>query len=271
MTELGVIDENGKKVQWDKIEEVFGPITSQFIVPSEQKSPLLRNLTASPSRLVGCHEYCALEAWYNARVDVFVPYRSFWSMRRGQILHAGLSLPGDETVLFTSFEHNGETIRFGGVCDGYDYDTKTLYEVKTTTWLPDDIKPEHLRQVGYYVYLLNTYGLDVESVVFLYFSFKEWKELRVPVDAVPYPDIVEDIEFYLKCKEERSELGPYEQAEEWKCAYCSYARYCKECPSVVKRVRSKLWGKFTELSCAKDDDAVTLDSWLDPLKVKEKK
>jgi hypothetical protein len=261
MPTVGVYDDQGVKVYWENLKQHFGSEVASLIQSSDPYPAELSGIDASPSRLTGIKYHCMAKPFMKKRLNIFVYYKSFWPMIRGTIVHAGIQLPDKERIIKAEFDGRDGRYVVGGVMDGYDESDETVWEVKTSSWLPEKPKDEHIYQTMIYKFMGSIVGFEVKKVKFIYCSDKTWKVFEVWDVPLIKPDELEnDIKLYWMCRDTRMD-GPKPDAMKWVCAYCDFWRYCPYSRMTFKRAHSRV-EKINKPSCRIEDNVVDVETAL---------
>jgi len=122
-----------------------------------------------------------------------------------------------------------------GQIDAYYPDQQILVDYKTTSRLPDQPKPEHIRQLNVYAELLRANGYPVCKAFVTYLTYSTHKQEAIPLwdrDKV-MSMVVELLDFYQECLDKR-EVPPRELCagpdKYFMCRYCPHRDICVEHP-----------------------------------------
>jgi len=168
-------------------------------------------------------------------VDYYItPSNGYYSIR-GKWIHESKS----KVYLSPDFGNITREMRFvhpkfgiSGQVDCYYNNQRRLVDYKTSSRLPDQIRPAHIRQLNGYVELLRANDMSVDSAYITYMTYS--KHLRVPVEIwerSKTQDMLRDlIEFFDECIENR-EVPPRNLCAEgawYMCRFCPFNDMCKE-------------------------------------------
>jgi CRISPR/Cas system-associated exonuclease Cas4 (RecB family) len=212
----------------------FNPALLRALAAANEPDAALTGLhqTGYPVLRVSSLTGCIRQSWYSLRSERRLEKPSeHWSRLRGVIFHAALEQMGDGHVekRLTAFLYDSTVAAFiSGRIDGYDPDTASLTDYKTTRRLPGNLRPHHLRQVHLYAWLLwkNGYGLP-QAIRMVYISMAAVRSFDA---AVPSESdlmrLEDDLLSRIRAILHDSPPPPIPQ-ESWECKYCGFA----QCPA----------------------------------------
>jgi CRISPR/Cas system-associated exonuclease Cas4 (RecB family) len=165
---LSILEEskNEEKVEFemrDLLEKIYESINDEII---DVEKILLGQKKFSVTMLIND---CLRRAYYLLTIpfDIVDPRGSVlrWI---GKKLHETHFL-GENSILELKLEWNGIV----GIIDEYDKDKKILLEKKTTRHIPKEPYPHHIKQLEYYVVIMEKNGYPVENSAIIYIDVNE--------------------------------------------------------------------------------------------------
>lgn len=259
MSIIGVYDDDGTLVPYEDVARHFGVDIANLIKYDQVYPECLKDIDASPSRLIGPKFFCPYKTYLHSRLRCFVHYKALWNMNRGSMIHEGIkNIPGKEHPIKSSFvDKEGIMYTVGGVMDGVDFDNHTIYEIKTTTEFSKELpKKEHLYQTRIYQFLAHIQGKELNQVIFYYVTNTDWKRIVQPIQLFTHDEMINDVKWYRFCKENPVE-GPRPEGR-WFCASCDYWRFCKYSRNMFKMNKTRA-EKISLPSCRECDKVVTVE------------
>lgn len=190
-------------------------------------------------------------------LDFYADPRDRMPLIRGTLIHHGFdkikvkSLEAkQEWHISARCPYNDEIILTGHV-DLYYPDKRLLIDHKTTTSIPEYIKPDHIRQLAIYVWLARWgKGVDVSKVGINYISWRDAKQVfKVSADkeAIDLP-LFQDPMVFMSTLEESWEIlnaawtnnvvPPHHE-----CVH----RYCRYCPVKWACDRIQPYGDYIKI------------------------
>ena len=233
MVTLGVVLDNGECVPWEKVNERLGILAELVKDPEEVE---YKKTDTSVGRLVWGHLKCSHKAYMDKVIDGYKYYKDMWAMRRGQIIHAGITKIANMKEYRIYDKIGGYTLQ--GVVDFYDEERKELWEIKTTMYMPKEPKDYWILQAALYKFLLERSGHEVQKVYILCISFMSWEVWEVKEDMLRNLGFdgwltVVDVEKMVKAYMEHKQSGGTVKDPDV-CRYCDYWYYCDKGREVVK-------------------------------------
>lgn len=161
---------------------------------------------------------CIRQAYYELTEDQVVPLERFWIFTRGHAIHDFFDFEKKEKWVSKEFEEF-EAI---GFVDGIEGDT--LYELKTTSNVPEVPQDHHVLQAqGYYSMLPEEEKSKIKNICIVYFSLD-----KIKVFYVPYRDISELLRAkgVVLVSSLKTKTAP-PRSIGWKCSYCNFKDVCQ--------------------------------------------
>ena len=190
--------------------------------PGVSHQSIYRNRIPTVTEVVGVLDICPRKVWYDYHVPVYMDVKNLYTLNRGQMQHEAMfkTIGMKEFLLFDQVG----SVLWCGTIDAYDPCGSVLFEAKTTSRLPSEVRSSHLLQVKLYAYLLERNGFDIKSISVVYFTFGEFNRFDLPAEPIPTSaEVSEAIMKTVDCIQRPQ--GQYLQ--DWACSYCSYYRYCQ--------------------------------------------
>lgn len=182
---------------------------------------------------------CVRKSWFSLRAEhrLETPSRH-WARLRGTIFHHALENMGEGHVerRLTAFLYDSEVAAFvTGRIDGYDPESTTLTDYKTSRRLPGSVRPHHYHQVQLYAWLLVRNGFGLPSTIrLLYISMAKVRsfDVAVPTEQELVTLEAELLERVRRILADRPPAAVPEQS--WECKYCGFS----QCPAHPEQAHS---------------------------------
>ncbi len=161
---------------------------------------------------------CGRQAYYEMTEDQVVPLEKFWVFSRGHAIHNFFDFEKKEKWVTKEFDD----FEAMGFVDGIEGDT--LYELKTTSNIPDVPQEHHILQAqGYYSMLPEEEKQKIKNICIVYFSLD-----KIKVFYVPYRDVSELLRMRgsVLASALKTKIPPPKNVG-WLCSYCNFKDICK--------------------------------------------
>ena len=171
-------------------------------------------------------------------IDYYVTPSNGYYAVRGKWIHEAkrkvhLDPSFGEVIREVRYTH--DIFGLSGQVDCYYSKHHQLVDYKTSSRLPDGVRPAHTRQLNGYVELLRANNMVVDKAYITYLTYSNHLKVEVEVwERERTQEMLKDlVEFFDECIENH-EVPPREECAGpdrwWICRYCPFNKLCKENP-----------------------------------------
>lgn len=213
----------------------------------DKHRPIYQNRFPTVTTLGSIRFFCVRRTWFEYNLPIYVWLENWYILRRGDIFSRGyldfLHEAERELLVMNRLEFDNIATVLYGYIDGYDYDTKTLIEVKSSTWLVKnreellDKRPWWLYQIQLYNRMAQVSGYIVKKIKLVQLSMDDYIILTdkdVPEFTTLNENwVYEDIKTFVnevisdEMPDVYTTLKGKGKGQDWICRYCPYRLYCE--------------------------------------------
>jgi hypothetical protein len=166
---------------------------------------------------------CLTHSYLNYKYGVYAKLDDLYRMTRGNAIHRKLQWNYRKKEVLISHDFDGVTV--WGTIDAIDDDDR-INEFKTSTWLPKQPYPHHVKQVSAYDTILDLEGNPASGCKLVYVSMQGIRSFTIePVDMRSWimsrAGILGD-----GLRKGLCPLPNLESDEEWRRKYCDFRSVC---------------------------------------------
>lgn len=162
---------------------------------------------------------------------------AYWNIYRGRVFDKRLTALFDENELRVQHRVKGTPYIIRGRIDGYNYDTNSIYEIKTVASIKF-VRAPYKHHIPQGIFYLNTFD-PLANLHFLYVSMDGWKNFKYTGDIETAGMFIEDFEDKARVLGKALRTGdpPEPIKGGGECNWCRYRQEGK-CP-VMKPKKSR--------------------------------